>query len=184
MVIAGPKDPIAVINRYEDRTPVPIFDILLDLNIGPEFRNLDDDVSALIEKRDDGYAIVINRRHSLNRQRFSAAHALGHWIFHRDLLGAGTGDTRAYRSEGTPLPNLRIDAVHERQANTVAANILMPKATIMRLMAEGTDDPAALAGLLGVSEGAMRVRLGLPAKPQRPNDQDVSDEHEAAPSPA
>ena len=156
-------DPMKVIDRYSRRAPVPIFDILEELNLGPEFRSLADHVSGWIERKDDGrYRIVVNNRHALTRQRFTAAHELAHYIYHRDLLGMGVGDNRAYRAENTPLPNPNILAKHERQANSVAANILMPRDMIVHLQAQGISDPRSLAERLSVSEDAMRIRLGLP----------------------
>lgn len=154
-------DPLKIAERYRDSVPVPVFDIITELGLGLLFCPLDDDVSGWIELRDDGnYQIVINERHSLVRKRFTAAHELGHYIYHRDLLGRGTGDTRAYRAESSPLPNARIRPRHERQANTFAANLLMPAQSIEKLRAEGCVDPSSLAERLVVSTEAMRIRLG------------------------
>ncbi|WP_158660214.1 ImmA/IrrE family metallo-endopeptidase [Niveispirillum cyanobacteriorum] len=154
---------MTVIDRYAAQTPVPIYDILQDLGLGPEFRALDSDISGWIERRDDDrYAIVINANHAETRKRFTAAHELAHFIFHRDLLGDGVGDNRAYRAVNTPFANNQILPVHERQANSVAANILMPKEAVYRLQASGITDPKELAARFRVSEEAMRIRLGVP----------------------
>jgi hypothetical protein len=156
-------DPMTVVTRYMGQTPVPVFDILGELGLGPEFRPLSNDVSGWIERGSDGrYTIVINATHPPTRQRFTAAHELAHFIYHRDLLGNGVGDNRAYRAEGTPFRNDRILPRHERQANSVAANILMPRETIYRLISQDIRDPGTLAERLGVSEDAMRIRLGYP----------------------
>jgi hypothetical protein len=156
-------NPLTLIDRYSTSIPVPVFQILQELGLGPERRPLDNHVSGWIERRDNGqYGVVINSTHPMTRQRFTAAHELGHFIYHRSLLGAGVGDNRAYRTEGTPLPNSAIRPVHERQANSFAANLLMSRAAIEALRAEGVTSPAALAERLGVSQDAMRIRLGLP----------------------
>ena len=89
-------------------------------------------------------------------------HELGHFIYHRNLLGAGVGDTRAYRAEGTRFPNAAIRPVHERQANSFAANLLMPHASINALRVQGVTTVPDLAERLQVSQDAMRIRLGLP----------------------
>lgn len=159
-------DPMKVIERYEGQYPVPIFDILGDLRLGPEFRDLsDNEVSGWIERRSDSsYLVVINRRHALTRQRFTAAHELAHYIYHRDLLGQGVGDNRAYRAQNTPFNNENILPKHERQANSFAANILMPREAVSRLQGHGLSDPRTLAERLGVSEDAMRIRLGMPRR--------------------
>lgn len=156
-------NPLKVIEQHLGDIQVQIFAVLEELGLGPEFRTLDDEISGWIErKRDCKYRIVINDRHALVRKRFTAAHELGHYIYHRDLLDSGVGDTRAYRSAGTPLPNSLITQRHERQANSFAANILMPQAQIVKLQGNGVFNPRELAALFGVSEDAMRIRLGLP----------------------
>lgn len=156
-------NPLKLAEKYWGEIPVPVFDILGELGLGPERQLLPDDISGWIERRPDGsYGVVINAKHTPARQRFTAAHELGHYIFHRDLLGAGTGDTRAYRAEGTRFPNGAIRPMHERQANSFAANLLMPLASINRLKATGVTTVSDLADRLGVSQDAMRIRLGLP----------------------
>jgi Zn-dependent peptidase ImmA (M78 family) len=155
-------DPLIIAAQYAEAVPVPIFDILGEFGLGPEFADMDDNISGWIEQTNEGsYSVAINRRHALVRQRFTAAHELGHYIYHRDLLGAGVGDTRAYRAENTPLPNNAIRPVHERQANSFAANLLMPRQAISMMKAHGIIDPAVLAEHFCVSQEAMRIRLGL-----------------------
>ena len=156
-------NPLEIIEKYADAVPVPVFQILDELGLGPEFQFLDENISGWIERRPDGtYGVAVNAAHADVRQRFTAAHELGHYIYHRDLLGQGVGDTRAYRAEGTPLPNSAIRPVHERQANSFAANLLMPRATIAALKAEGVTEPQDLANRLEVSLHAMCIRLGVP----------------------
>lgn len=155
-------DPMQVVDAYSAEIPVPVFRILEDLELGPEFRELDEGVSGWIEKKSEGiYLIVINKLHAITRQRFTAAHELGHYIYHRDLLGRGVGDTRAYRTEGTPFPNEFIRPINERQANSFAANLLMPARAIRLLQDRGVTTPEALAARLQVSVQAMRLRLGV-----------------------
>lgn len=154
-----------VLEKYSDARPVPVFKVIKDFGLEVNFRSLNDDISGWIEKlSDEEYSIVINLNHAEARKRFTAAHELGHYIYHRNLLGSGTGDSRAYRSvafssnskNSLVLPN------HERQANIFAANLLMPIVTINTLMSEGVNDTKDLAEAMGVSEEAMRIRLGRP----------------------
>jgi hypothetical protein len=122
------QDVLKIIAKHKGKLPVPVFDILRDLGLGPKFEFMDDDTSGWIERKPDGsYEVSINALHPLTRQRFTAAHELGHYLYHRDLLGAGVGDTRAYRAVNSPRPNPNIRPVHERQANSFAANLLMPR---------------------------------------------------------
>ena len=151
-------DPMEVIERHWDRAPVPIETIIKEMGVQFERQNLEDNISGFIERRDDGgYRIVVNALHPETRQRFTAAHELGHYIYHRDLLGSGVGDNRAFRAEGTHRPNPNIRPLHERQANSFAANVLMPRHALSNVGHEGT---GALAQRFGVSQEAMRIRLG------------------------
>src|ERR1700710_1304831 len=92
-------DPLKVIEKYAESVPVPVFAIIEELNLGPSFEFLDENISGWIEREPTGaYGITVNAGHASVRQRFTAAHELGHYIYHRDLLGRGVGDTRAYRA--------------------------------------------------------------------------------------
>jgi predicted transcriptional regulator len=156
-------DPLRIITALKGEIPFPIYGVLRELGIGPEFRELSDNISGWIERTpENSYLIVINSRHAPTRQRFTAAHELGHYIYHRSLIGRGVGDTRAYRSAGTNFPNQNITAQHERQANSFAANVLMPIDQIKYYQAIGVRGAKELAERFGVSEEAMRIRLGLP----------------------
>ncbi len=161
------KDILAIVRKYWNTAPVDVFAILRELDLGPAERSLPDNISGKIERRDnDGFLVILNGRQSMTRRRFTAAHELGHYIYHRDLLGRGVGDTLAYRAMGTELPNEHITVTHERQANNFAANLLMPTHLVEELRVGGVTRPDQLATRLGVSEAAMRIRLGLPMHPE------------------
>ena len=150
-------DPMKVIEKHWNSTPVPIDQIIQEIGLPLSYKTMDDHISGYIERRNGSYQIVVNARHAPTRQRFTAAHELGHYIFHRDLLGEGVGDNRAYRTEGTGHDNANIRPIHERQANSFAANVLMPR---HRLTDVGGDSTAVLATRFGVSQAAMKIRLG------------------------
>lgn len=150
-------DPLKVIAKHWDSTPVPIETIIREIGLPLSYEVLDDDTSGYIERTDGTYRIVVNANHAETRRRFTAAHELGHYIYHRDLLGEGVGDNRAYRSTGTKLDNSNIRPIHERQANSFAANILMPRHRLSDVAGENT---AALAARFNVSQQAMAIRLG------------------------
>jgi hypothetical protein len=156
-------DPLKLAEKYWNDIPVPVFQILNELGLGPEIRPLPEETSGWIEKMPtESYWVVINSYHHLVRQRFTAAHELGHYIYHRDLLGDGVGDNRAYRQDGTFPQNSAIRPMHERQANSFAANLLMPSHSISALRTKGIVEVADLASSFEVSKDAMRIRLGIP----------------------
>ena len=150
-------DPMTVIAQHWNSTPVPIDAIIRDIGLPLSHEAMDDNISGYIERQNGSYRIVVNSNHAPTRRRFTAAHELGHYIYHRDLLGEGVGDNRAYRAEGTDRPNANIRPVHERQANSFAANVLMPRHRLTDVAEEST---AALAARFEVSQAAMKIRLG------------------------
>jgi Zn-dependent peptidase ImmA (M78 family) len=150
-------DPMTVISKHWDSTPVPIDAIIRDIGLPLSYEPMDDNISGYIERQRGGYRIVVNAIHPPTRQRFTAAHELGHYIYHRDLLGEGVGDNRAYRTDGTDRPNANIRPIHERQANSFAANVLMPRHRLTNVGLESTSD---LASRFWVSQAAMKIRLG------------------------
>lgn len=150
-------DPLKVIAQHWDSTPVPIEAIIRDIGLSLSYEAMDDNISGYIERQDGTYRIVVNANHAPTRRRFTAAHELGHYVYHRELLGDGVGDNRAYRTEGTGRQNANIRPMHERQANSFAANVLMPRHRLTSLMNEST---VKLAQMFEVSQEAMRIRLG------------------------
>lgn len=151
-------NPMDVIAKHWNTHPVPIDTIIQEIGLPINYEPLPDAVSGWIERvSNGGYKIVVNSTHARTRQRFTAAHELGHYIYHRDLLGEGVGDNRAYREEGTNRPNANIRPMHERQANSFAANVLMPRHALALHQNLHTHE---LATMFGVSQEAMRIRLG------------------------
>lgn len=150
-------DPMTVIAQHWNSTPVPIDAIIRDIGLPLCYEPMDDNISGYIERQNGSYRIVVNSNHAPTRQRFTSAHELGHYVYHRDLLGEGVGDNRAYRADGTDLPNANIRPIHERQANSFAANVLMPRHRLISVAGEST---ATLAARFAVSPAAMKIRLG------------------------
>lgn len=151
-------DPLKIIDLYWHMIPVPVDKIIDAVGLTYHSVPLSDDVSGWIQRTDGSYEIVVNSTHPWTRQRFTAAHELGHYIYHRDLLGDGVGDNRAYRAATSPKPNPKILPAHERQANNFAANLLMPHHALVGI--NPTASVEDLAEKFGVSTEAMRIRLG------------------------
>lgn len=102
-----------------------------------------------------GYTIYVDSGEAAVRQRFTAAHEIGHYVLHRDHIGNGISDNYLLRSD-------RMSNWMEVQANAFAADLLMPYPLIEKLIAEGTSSLTGLAKRLQVSEIAMGIRLGHP----------------------
>jgi Zn-dependent peptidase ImmA (M78 family) len=101
------------------------------------------------------FSIGVNQAEEFRRKRFTIAHELAHYLLHQNLMTDGMlQDNTLYRSG---LSNHR-----EREANLLAADILMPHHLIRQLIAEDVRNVCDLAARLQVSESAMNIRLGIP----------------------
>jgi Zn-dependent peptidase ImmA (M78 family) len=141
---------------------VNIEDLIKELGIALDKEaSLDPEISGQIERESKGeYKISVNAKDHYYRRRFTMAHELGHYVYHRDLLGDGTDDNVAYRSTSAgEFFNPDIKPHHETQANRFAAQLLMPKRLVQYFMDECGGDRSAVAKKLQVSEQALDIRL-------------------------
>ena len=139
--------------------PINTFLIIEHLNIllrGSDHFN--DAISGKIYKIDPHtnenkhYKIVVNLNHSRERQRFTIAHEIAHYILHRDQIGNGIVDDALYSSI--------LSNEIEKEANEFATEILMPMRLLTNSIREHGIDPKKLAEEYFVSETAMAIRLG------------------------
>jgi hypothetical protein len=105
-----------------------------------------------------GYEIQVNKYDSPERQRFTVAHELGHFLLHRSIIGAGVTDTVLFRSE--------LSSNVETEANKIAADIIMPAALVEQDLVtlnnvRDLESARELSEKYKVSEAAMRIRIGL-----------------------
>lgn len=150
-----------IIRRKQDRAPVKLSSIADELGLKLRAATLPAGISGEIRPdptAPSGYVIRVNRHDSAGRQRFTIAHEISHYLLHEQFIGDGITDDILYRSE--------VSDWKEAQANRLAADILMPEALVSawldRARALGVDDITNyLAEKFEVSEGAMRIRLGL-----------------------
>lgn len=147
------RDPVAaarwLIRRHGLELPMKPALIAQRLGIDVVFRPLSHRTSGCLipEHADRGpteYLIVVNSRHSKERQAFTIAHELGHWTMHRYMR-------RNFVCR--PWPNNQLDI----EANIFAAELLMPASVVRRLAPHMSF--TSLAGLFGVSLTAMHWRL-------------------------
>lgn len=104
---------------------------------------------------DSGFVCYVDDAEPSVRQRFTAAHELGHFSLHRHLIGESHSDNYLLRADG-------FSSAQETQANAFAADLLMPRNLIEEQMNMGVGSVDALAQVFGVSRVAMSIRLGLP----------------------
>ena len=143
--------------------PVDLSALASKLGIKIERRMMSDDMSgALVCTGPEQYTIRVNAMHPETRQRFTIAHELGHFVYHRSLLGNGTNDSRAYRTTNSAeYYNPRIGPKQETEANKFAASLLMPADVVNQMLRTGIP-VEEMARLLGVSRHSMSIRVGVP----------------------
>ncbi len=90
----------------------------------------DKDEAAFIEydSQDDSFFIVVNSKHSAQRQRFSVAHELAHFIYHHDEIKAAQKIGRE--------SHCSMDRESEIQADLFAERILMPTHYVHKFLEE------------------------------------------------
>jgi hypothetical protein len=150
-----------ILNRYSGQVPVPVGRLAGELGLPVNLASLSPSISGLIEPSEDapsGFRIRINRYEVDERQRFTIAHEIAHYLLHRDQIKSGIVDNVMYRSS--------LSSKREAEANRLAADIIMPYPCVLRELDRlgGERDEvsaAALARTFKVSLPAMKVRLGI-----------------------
>lgn len=116
-----------------------------------EYTDMDSTLSGSLSKQNDIWLIRVNKVHSKTRQRFSIAHELGHFVYHKDDEHEFV-DTTFFR--GMTSDNL------EYTANRFASELLMPEEEVRQLIdKENVRSVAELAAKFGVSSAAMLCRV-------------------------
>lgn len=150
-----------VIDEYLLVVPIRIGQLANDLGLEVVRAALSPSISGLIEPSEtaaSGFKIKINKFESEERQRFTVAHEIAHFLLHRDYIKNGIIDSALYRSS--------LSSRKEVEANKLAADLLMPEALVLDELKKlgGKRDSIsaeALARKFKVSPAAMKVRIGV-----------------------
>ena len=150
-----------ILMRHLSECPVKVGEIAKDLDVKIRVSGLHPEISGLIRHEgSDGYVIRVNRYEARERQRFTIAHELAHFMLHKELIDRspdGITDNVLYRS-GAPEAT-------EYEANRLAAEIVMPGHQIKKALYEDFGKVAteeaieSLAERFQVSNAAMEIRL-------------------------
>jgi Zn-dependent peptidase ImmA (M78 family) len=152
--------------------PIDVDTIAELLEIQVVFESLPYETSSVLIREADGRRVIgVNARHPKKRQRFSIAHEIGHATLH--LADRAPDDGEAVVSR--PLEVLFRDGLAssgtsrtEIEANTFAANLLMPRPLVQEAFRECWEKDSSrslddvlddLANNFDVSSQAMRYRL-------------------------
>jgi Zn-dependent peptidase ImmA (M78 family) len=130
--------------------------------------DLDDDVSGLLITKPEMSYIVIRKKDSVSRQRFSIAHEVGHFALrHQFDAGEHVHVDRGYRVSHRDKRSSSGTDLREIEANQFAAALLMPSSIVTEAInALGREelndgDVTNLARQFNVSEQAMTIRLSV-----------------------
>jgi Zn-dependent peptidase ImmA (M78 family) len=146
-----------IISNHQTEAPVKVGAIARDLGLTVLISDLPLNISGILSRNkpnENIWTVRVNRHEHKNRQRYTIAHEISHFILHRDAISDKVTDDKFYRSG--------LSEKREFEANALAAEILMPWHLIRRLMSQYGSSVADLAQALEVSEAAMHIRLGLP----------------------
>lgn len=141
--------------------PVPLKAIADHLGLPVYLATLEPKISGLIEPDENSasqFRIKLNRHESVERQRFTLAHEIAHFVLHRSLIGGGVVDDTMYRSG--------LSSRREVEANQMAADLCMPRDLIenCRRKLHYLDQEelvSEMAKQFRVSKAAMKIRLGV-----------------------
>lgn len=157
--------------------PTDLDKVAASLKVRIHDEEMEADVSGVLIVKGPERHVLVNASHAEGRRRFTIAHELGHLVLH-DHDGEDDGDTErifidrqirvyhrvaeassdVYKQEGSLTTGRQ-----EREANTFAACLLMPKHQVIRAALErdlfDEVSVASMARTFGVSEQAMSIRL-------------------------
>jgi Zn-dependent peptidase ImmA (M78 family) len=139
--------------HWGDKIPVDPARVADSLGVKVVEAHLDADVSGAIQKEADEPAVIfVSAADHPNRQRFTCAHEIGHFVKHD-----GDANVWGYIDYRDEAASMGVDA-DERYANAFAAALLMPQREVERLHELELDDQQ-MAKRFGVSQVAMVNRL-------------------------
>lgn len=151
--------------------PVPIDDIAMTLGAEIHYEPADDELSGFLfrDLRQKKAIIGVNSNHHPNRQRFTVAHEIGHFLLHNYEGFHFDGSNQWFQIKRRDNKSKSGTDTDEREANLFAAELLMParflqtdfpKVPPVDLLADtDLDSFTELAERYGVSTQALTYRL-------------------------
>ncbi|MEM9814867.1 MAG: ImmA/IrrE family metallo-endopeptidase [Cyanobacteria bacterium P01_D01_bin.6] len=140
MVVKAKRLAINVLKKHQQILTIPPVDVKAivkaeGLDVTEE--DLEDEVSGLLVSKNGHHVIIINANHYLNRQRFTIAHELGHYLMHRNISNIFFDEALVFfrdkeAAEGTKL--------QEIEANAFAAELLMPESLLRKVVRKNPVD--------------------------------------------
>jgi Zn-dependent peptidase ImmA (M78 family) len=159
-------DAIELLHRLRiGEVPVPLEYLAKSLAISVSYQPFDGDISGMLYRDDERVVIGVNSQESAVRQRFTIAHEIGHFRLHP---GHDVRIDRLVRVNFRGEASSTWSNKEEVEANSFAAELLMPKERLQREVVKAIDRKEALsdrelverlAQRFAVSRQAMAYRL-------------------------
>ncbi|WP_311755540.1 ImmA/IrrE family metallo-endopeptidase [Proteus terrae] len=151
-----PNDIISLIKEHQSSFPIAIGAIAKSLSLVVKKSTLPAGISGEIKKENDSFIIRVNRHDVKERQRFTLAHEIAHYLLHKEYIGDGITDDILYRS--------KLSDHMEIQANKLAADILIPWHLIQNELLKYNElrkeeKYERIADIAEVSTTAIKIRL-------------------------
>lgn len=150
--------------RGIDKPPVDVRKLARHLDLSVQIDSLPRDISGFLYRKGAHKVIGVNVRHPLERQRFTIAHEIGHFV-----LGHAHDEVHVDHNFGFIFRDERSSrgsSKEEIEANAFAAALLMPARFLMNDLSSKafdvvkSNDIPRLAKRYGVSVQALSIRLG------------------------
>jgi len=145
--------------------PINLHKVANHLRIRIALDRFDEATSGLLVLKDGVAVIGVNKDHHPNRQRFTIAHEIGHFVLHHSLFSDNNGIHIAKKWAYFRSVKEDSDKNQEYEANVFAAELLIPERPLKSLISasdfdlSNDVDTSQLARTLQVSEQALAIRL-------------------------
>ena len=151
-----------LLERFGEHLPIDVEAIVKALGIAIRAQELEDSVSGILVRKDGRTTIGVNENHHPNRQRFTLAHELGHFLLHSNISSVFIDASIIFFRDGASSDGSK---AQEIEANAFAAELLMPEKQLREIInnqpLDAFDEGAVrrLAAQFGVSAQALTIRL-------------------------
>jgi Zn-dependent peptidase ImmA (M78 family) len=142
--------------------PIDIYMVSAECGVAVRTQPLEEEVSGVLVIKEERAIIGVNENHHVHRQRFTIAHELGHFLLHKGDAKVFVDASKVFFRDGQSSKG---NERHEIEANTFAAELLMPEARVREIVddqrIDAFDETAVrrLAAHFEVSAQSMAIRL-------------------------
>ncbi len=152
-----------ILDKAEAEIPVDVASLAEFLGVAIVEEDLEDSVSGMLIVKDErGGIIGVNANHHPNRKRFTVAHELAHYVLHRKKARVFVDAAPVFFRDDVSSEGTRSQEI---EANTFAAELLMPKTDLVNQLdgqpVDAFDELSVrrLAARFEVSSQALTIRL-------------------------